>query len=144
MAGRSRTLLSLAAIAALSVVGTVGCGGTSDPASGEDAATRKADDAAVRELATRLKLYTLKQDPKGICRLFEPARMRAWLGKDCVRIFKRSLKQVPTARQMQVKAVTTDGDRGAISFAYGEIGVTRIQGEWYLATPDTAAPDSES
>lgn len=132
---RSKVFAPLA-VGAIALAGLAGCGGSSD---GD--AESGSDDAAVRDIATKVATFTGKRDAKGLCGLFEPERIKAWVGKDCVKIFKVALKEVPSAEQLKIEEIKRDGDKATVKYAYGDVQVAKIDGTWYLETPEPAAAE---
>lgn len=141
MAFLRRAVFAPAAVGAIVLVGLAGCGGSSSDG-GADGGS--ADDVPVRDLATKVKTFTAKRDAKGLCGLFEPERMKAWVGKDCVKIFKLALREVPAPEQLKIEDISREGDKATVKYAYGDVQVSKIDGTWYLDTPEPRAPDPDS
>lgn len=138
MTSLQRAVLAPAAVGAIALVGFAGCGGSS----GGDDGPGSADEVAVREIATKVATFTGKRDAKGLCGLFEPERMKAWVGKDCVKIFKMAMKESPAPKNFKIKEIKRDGDKATVTYAYGDVQLARIDGTWYLETPEPAAGGS--
>lgn len=138
--GRSlRSHLALTAIAVLAGGWIVGCGGSGGD-SGGATASGESDAAQLQKAAAQFKKYTLNKNAKGICSLFEPTRMKAWIGDDCVKIFKLGLRSVPKPALLKVKQIKVNGDKAEVEFGYGNINFQRIDGTWYLETPEVNPP----
>lgn len=138
--------LAAGAIVALVLVGAVGCGSSGDSAPGDGpAASAGGDEAAVRDLAGKVETYTREGDARGFCGLFEQERMKAWVGrKGCVRIFSSAFRQRPDVQRLGIREVEVDGDRATVTSDFGTINFERIDGEWYLETPEPApAPEPQ-
>ncbi len=141
--GGLRRSLAAGAIVLVGLAGVAGCGSSGDSGSGNggSSASGASDDEAVRALAGKVETYTREGDAKGFCGLFEPERMKAWVGqKGCVRIFTSAFKQRPEVGQIGIKDVEVDGDSATVTSEFGTINFSKIDGKWYLATPELKAP----
>lgn len=133
-----RRSVATGVVVAIALVGTAGCGSSGDSGSGNGSAVSgDSDEAAVRALAEKVETYAREGDAGGFCGLFEPERMKAWVGKKgCVRIFASAFKQRPEVAELGVKDVEVDGDDATVASDLGSMNFERIDGKWYLETPE--------
>lgn len=137
---RKITLLSLVVAIVLGVF-AIGCGGgNSDGDTGSSDAS-SSDEASVHKVAEQLAKVTLAKDAKGFCALFAPRQIEKWLGNlSCVQVFGVGLRNPVDKSQFKIDKVKVDGDKATVTFGYGDVGFTKVDGKWYLDVPETKAP----
>jgi len=144
---RIAAILSILGVLAVGLVG-VGCGGddndepkTNAPEAVEGINASDSDRQALEGLIEKIRLYSKNSDAKGFCAMFEPSRLEESLGKEeCLKIFKRGLKNVPKDQKYEVKGINVDGDTATVTFSdAGNVYFEKIDGTWYAATPDVGA-----
>ncbi len=130
---RFKSLLALGAVTVTASFGLAACGGSGD--GGSDG-----DKAAVEEVVAKLKAATQKADAAEFCSLFEPTRLKGWIGKKrCIKIFKPALKQSADL-PLKIDSIDIDGDQATVTVDGAESKLQRTDGQWYLETPDLELP----
>ncbi len=121
------------------VLGLSACGGSDSGTANGDTGSSVNDEAAVREVSTKLQQASRDGDAAKFCSLFEPSRLDAWIGnKRCIKIFKPALKQA-SDRKIEVETIDIDGETATVKFNVGETKFKKFDGKWYVETPDLEA-----
>lgn len=143
---RFLALLSLVGVLSFGLV-AVGCGGDDgDGGTENQTAATEADEAALRGKVAKLRQYTRETNAAGFCGLFEPNRLEDWIGRaECIKIFRPGLKNTPDSAEYRITDLKVEGDQAEVTFDYGTARFERIDGEWYIETPEIkpAAADPE-
>lgn len=135
---RMKSLLATGTIVLASAVALTACGGGSSSSGGDG------EKAEVEAVVTKLTTAATKGDAAAFCKMFEPSRLAAWIGeKRCIRIFKPALKQAPKDG-LKVESIDVDGDTATVKLASGETKLQKIDGKWYLETPDIGVPEAQT
>ncbi len=98
----------------------------------------------MRDVATKVGEYTVDRDAKAFCTLFAPGQLDQWIGKGrCVKVFAAGFKHGYEKSDFEIEEVKVDGDRASVKFKYGEVDFEKVDGNWYLETPEIDVPSGD-
>lgn len=146
---RTTATISLIAVLLLGLF-AFGCGGDDDSGDGGGDSTgtsvqsnaSQEDQDGIQAVAAKVREYTKTRDAAKMCSLFEPDRLAEFMSPDqCVTVFKRAMKNKPQADVFTIEGIDVDEDIAKVTFSFGDTYFQKIDGTWYLGTPDVGADD---